>query len=114
MTKVKLDSHDIESWLIFTAVQSEKMEEFLNIKNDDDNYLVSFSINGVELDFSLVAKSIERQLDDLIESKAQEIIDEKYGEPMKNLYEKAIEDLIEIQEKIEHHKKELYNFGLED
>ena len=83
---------DMELWLICAATNgdNDKILEMVNEK--DGTYPVKFEVGGVELDFSVVAKRIEDSIDELVASKAQEFLDDKY--------ENLIKGISDIQERI--------------
>ena len=94
---IKLDHDSMEMWLVCTAIGEnhdliDKMQ-----KNEDGTYPVVFSVGGVELDFGLVAKEIDKQLCDLIAQKAQELLNDRY--------EDLLSEITDIQERIENQKE---------
>lgn len=97
MMNYKPKSGDMEMWLICVAMGKDislidKMQ-----KNEDGSYPVVFSVGGVELDFSKVAKRIDDQISELVTSKAQKLLDERY--------EGLLKDIYDIQERIENQKE---------
>lgn len=89
MINYKPKSGDPELWLISKAIGDnhdliDKME-----RNEDGSYPISFSVGGVELDFSKVANEIrnmvdnvcinnQKRIDELVTDKAMSILHEKY------------------------------------
>lgn len=100
MEKYKPKHGDMEMWLICTAGET-KREEMKNMKvNPDGTYTVKFEVGGVELDFSTVAKRIDESINALVESRAQKLLDSKYGSLLDEIYD--------IQERLENQKKDLF------
>lgn len=95
MMNYKPKQGDMELWLITAASDVDKLKQMK--RNEDGSYPVVFSVGGVELDFSKVAKRIDSQITKLVTSKAQTLLDEHYG----NL----IKDINDIQERIENQKE---------
>lgn len=83
---------DMEMWMICAAI-GEKHELIAKMKkNEDGSYPVVFSVGGIELDFNRVAKRVEEEISELVRNRAEELLDEKYG----NL----IGEIKDIQERI--------------
>lgn len=74
-------------------------------KNDDGTYDVTLTVGGVELDFNRFSEVVERQLSDLVEKKAQDLLSRKYS----NL----IDEISDIQERIED-QKEKFKYDWEE
>ena len=97
---------DMEMWLICTAGET-KREEMKNMKvNPDGTYTVKFEVGGVELDFSTVAKRIDDSINALVESKAQKLLDSKYGSLLQEIYD--------IQSRLKNQKKDLFKYEWEN
>ena len=90
---------DMELWLICAATNgdNDKILEMVNEK--DGTYPVKFEVGGVELDFS---KRIEDSIDELVASKAQEFLDDKY--------ENLIKGISDIQERIYDQKEKFFKY----
>ena len=73
--------------------------------NEDGSYPVVFSVGGVELDFSTVAKRIDESVNMLVEDKAKELLNNKYG--------KLIKEIEEIQDKLEEQKGKIFRYDYE-
>ena len=93
---------DMELRLICAATNgdNDKILEMVNEK--DGTYPVKFEVGGVELDFSVVAKRIEDSIDELVASKAQEFLDDKY--------ENLIKGISDIQERIYDQKEKFFKY----
>ena len=105
MTNYKLKRGDMEMWMICVAIGEkheliDKME-----KNDDGSYPIIFSVGGIELDFSRVAKRVDEQISELVKNKAEALLEERYG----NL----IGEIMEIQERIKDQKESLFKYEWE-
>ena len=74
-------------------------------KNEDGSYPVIFSVGGVELDFSAVAKRVDEQISVMVEEKARELLDQKYDDLMG--------EIIDIQERIKYQKEKLFKYDWE-
>ena len=97
---------DMELWLICVATASD-LEKSANMKhNSDGTYTVKFEVGGVDLDFSAVAKRIEDSIDFLVESKAQQLLDAKYG--------RLINEINNIQERLKDQKETLFRYDWEE
>lgn len=102
MMNYRLKHGDMELWLICAAINgdNDKILEMVNEK--DGTYPVKFEVGGVELDFSVVAKRIEDFIDELVASKAQEFLDDKY--------ENLIKGISDIQERIYDQKEKFFKY----
>lgn len=105
MTNYKPKHGDMEMWMICVAIKGhreliDKME-----RNEDGSYSVVFSVGGVELDFSAVARRVDEQINTMVEEKAKELLNQKY--------EKLMGEIFDIQERIEHQKKKLFKYDWE-
>lgn len=105
MTNYKLKRGDMEMWMICVAIGEkheliDKME-----KNDDGSYPIIFSVGGIELDFSRVAKRVDEQISELVKNKAEALLEERYG----NL----IGEIMDIQERIKDQKESLFKYEWE-
>lgn len=105
MTNYKPKHGDMEMWMICAAIGEkheliEKME-----KNEDGSYPVVFSVGGIELDFSRVAKRVDEQISELVKSKAEALLDEKYSNLLK--------EIMDIQERIKDQKETLFKYEWE-
>ena len=94
MGNTLLERNSMERWLTLVALGKEHTVTELQ-RNADGTYPVTFSIGGVELDFSLVAERIESSLDELVSSKAQKLLDERYESLLKEI--RNIQERIELQ-----------------
>lgn len=88
---------DMEMWMICTAIGEGHDLIHEMQKNEDGSYPVSFTVGGVELDFSKVAKRVDEQINNLVMEKAQILLSEKYGD--------MIGELMDIQERIKKQNK---------
>lgn len=108
MTNYKMKHGDMELWLIIAALgegdQRKNPDDFT--RNPDGNLPVKFEVGGVELDFSNVAKRIEDSIDFLVESKAQQLLDAKYG--------RLINEINNIQERLKEQKETLFRYDWEE
>jgi len=105
MTNYKPKHGDMEMWMICAAI-GEKHELIDKMKKEEDgSYPVIFSVGGIELDFSKVAKRVDEQISELVKSKAESLLNEKYG----NL----IGEIMDIQERIEAQKDRLFKYDWE-
>lgn len=105
MTNYKPKHGDMEMWMICAAI-GEKQELIDKMKKDEDgSYPVIFSVGGIELDFNKVAKRVDEQISELVKSKAESLLNEKYG----NL----IGEIMDIQERIEAQKDRLFKYDWE-
>lgn len=59
-----------------------------------------FSVGGVELDFNNVVQRVDEAISSLVEERAKELLNSQYG----NL----INELMDIQERIERQKEKLF------
>lgn len=79
MQNYKFKHGDIEAWLIAAAIDGEQ-EVYDRIQRDPEGgYPVLFSVGGVELDFTKVAKRIDESIDTYVLDKAQQLLSDKYG-----------------------------------
>ena len=97
----------MEMWLVCSAMGKGKGTDLIDKmqKNEDGTYPVEFKVGGVELDFSLVAERIEEQVDELVASKAQVLLDKRY--------EDLIGEIVDIQERLKE-QKERFRYNWED
>lgn len=110
MMNYKPKHGDMELWLICAAINGDNDKILKMVESEEDGiYPVKFEVGGVELDFSVVAKRIEdfidervASIDELVASKVQEILDDKYG----NL----IKDISDIQERIYDQKEKFFKY----
>lgn len=87
----------MEMWLVCVALgKNHKLIDEMH-KNEDGTYPVIFSVGGVELDFSLVAKRIDEQISELVSNKANALLHERY--------DALINEVTEIQERLERQKE---------
>lgn len=107
MINYKPKHGDMEMWMIVVAIAGEtKLIDEMQ-KNEDGSYPVVFSVGGVELDFSKVAKRIDKEINSLVTKKAQQLLDVQY--------ENLIEEIRDMQERIEQQKEKFkYDWELED
>ena len=105
MINYKPKHGDMEMWLICTAIgeKSELLDKMK--KNEDGSYPIVFTVGGVEVDFTRVAKRIDEQINNLVEEKAKEFVAEKY--------ESLFEELNDIQERLENQKNNLFQYDWE-
>lgn len=103
----KPEHGSMEMWLVCSAMGKGKGTDLIDKmqKNEDGTYPVEFKVGGVELDFSLVAKRIEEQVDELVASKAQVLLDKRY--------EDLIGEIVDIQERLKE-QKERFRYNWED
>lgn len=100
MVDCKIEHGGMEMWLICAAI-GEKHDLIDKMKiNSDGSYPVKFEVGGVELDFSVAAKRIEDSIGELVASKAQEFLDDKY--------ENLIKGISDIQERIYDQKEKFF------
>ena len=97
MSKFEPEHGSMEMWLVCTCIGKnheliDKMQ-----KNEDGSYPVVFSVGGIELDFSLVAKRIDEQVSELVTNKANELLEERYGD--------LLGEIMDIQERIKEQKE---------
>lgn len=101
MTNYKPKHGDMELWLICAAIKGDNDKILKMAKSEKDGtYPVKFEVGGIELDFSVVAKRIEDSIDELVASKAQEFLDDKY--------ENLIKGISDIQERIYDQKEKFF------
>ena len=101
--KPKRDS--MEMWMIAAAI-GEKHELINKMeKNEDGSYPIIFSVGGIELDFSRVAKRVDEEISELVKKQAEDLLDEKYGD--------LIRDIMDIQERIKYQKESLFKYEWE-
>ena len=93
MTNYKPKHGDMELWLICAAINGDNDKILKMAKSEKD---------GIELDFSVVAKRIEDSIDELVASKAQEFLDDKY--------ENLIKGISDIQERIYDQKEKFFKY----
>ena len=107
MTNYKMKHGDMELWLILAALgegnQRKNTDDFT--RNSDGSLPIKFEVGGVELDFSAVAKRIDKSLDDLVKNKAQKLLDDKYSA--------LIDTINNIQENLEWQKETLFQYSQE-
>ena len=105
MTNYKPKHGDMEMWIICVALKGQHELIDTMKKNEDGSYPVVFSVGGVELDFSTVAKRVDEQISAMVEEKARELLDQKYDDLMG--------EIIDIQERIKHQKEKLFKYDWE-
>ncbi len=96
---------DMEMWLICVAIDKDHKLIDKMQKNEDGSYPVVFSVGGVELDFSVVAKRIDEQISELVNNKAHALLYDQY--------EGLVGEIYEIQERLENQKKEFFQYEWE-
>lgn len=79
MINYKPKHGDMEMWIICVAIGGQHDLIDKMIKNADGSYPVVFSVGGIELDFSRVAKRVDEQISELVRNRAEALLDEKYG-----------------------------------
>lgn len=105
MINYKPKHGDMEMWMICAAIgEKHKLIDKME-KNEDGSYPIIFSVGGIELDFSRVAKRVEEQISGLVRNRAEALLDEKY--------ENLIGEIIDIQERIKNQKESLFKYDLE-
>ena len=105
MINYKPKHGDMEMWMICVAI-GEKHDLIDKMKkNEDGSYPVVFSVGGIELDFSRVAKRVDEQISELVKSRAEALLDEKYS----NL----LGEIMDIQERIKDQKENLFKYEWE-
>lgn len=105
MINYKPKHGDMEKWMICVAMgENCALINKMN-KNEDGSYPVIFSVGGIELDFSRVAKRVDEQISELVKTKAEKLLDEKY--------ENLIEELTDIQERIKEQRESLFKYEWE-
>lgn len=97
MSNFKPEHGSMEMWLVCVAVGKEHRLIDKMQKNEDGTYPVIFSVGGVELDFSLVAKRIDEQISELVTNKAKALLYERYDD--------LLGEITDIQERIECQKE---------
>ncbi len=103
MMNYKPKHGDMELWLICAAINGDNDKILKMAKSEKDGtYPVKFEVGGIELDFSVVAKRIEDSIDELVASKAQEFLDDKY--------ENLIKGISDIQERIYDQKEKFFKY----
>jgi hypothetical protein len=80
------------SYCMVNAVTHANKVLEITEKCSDGNYDVQFIINGVELPLEKTFKDIEKQIDDMVEKKAYDLIKEKLGD-LTNIADEITEDL---------------------
>lgn len=97
MSNFKPEHGSMEMWLVCVALgKNHKLIDKMQ-KNEDGTYPVVFSVGGVELDFSLVAKRIDEQISEMVTNKAKALLDERY--------EDLLGEIMDIQETIKEQKE---------
>lgn len=97
MSNFKPKHGSMEMWLVCVALgKNHKLIDEMQ-KNEDGTYPVVFSVGGIELDFSLVAKQIDEQISELITNEANALLHERY--------DSLIGEITEIQERLEQQKE---------
>ena len=97
MSNFKPEHGSMEMWLVCVALgKKHKLIDKMQ-KNEDGTYPVVFSVGGVELDFSLVAKRIDEQISEMVTNKAKALLDERY--------EDLLGEIMDIQETIKEQKE---------
>ena len=105
MINYKPKHGDMEMWMICVAIgENHKLIDKME-KNEDGSYPIIFSVGGIELDFSRVAKRVEEQISELVRNRAEALLDEKY--------ENLIGEIIDIQERIKNQKESLFKYDWE-
>lgn len=97
MSNFKPEYGSMEMWLVCTAMGKEHKLIDKMQKNEDGTYPVVFSVGGVDLDFSLVAKRIDEQISELVTNKAKTLLYERY--------EDLLGEITDIQERLEEQKE---------
>ncbi|WP_342759461.1 hypothetical protein [Kineothrix sedimenti] len=105
MINYKPKNEGMEMWMICAAIG--KNHELIDQmeKKEDGSYPIIFSVGGIELNFSQVAKRVEEEIGDLVTNKAQKLLDEKY--------EDLIGELIDMQERIKDQKENRFKYDWE-
>ena len=108
MTNYKMKHGDMELWLILAALGEgeQRKDPDAFTRNPDGSLPIKFEVGGVELDFSAVAKRIDKSLDDLVKDKAQRLLDDKYS--------KLIDRINDIQENLAWQKETLFKYSQEE
>jgi len=78
---LKLGFRDFIEWVIIHSIVSTKEgseKKFKDVKLDNLN--VELKINGIEVPFMQTLRDIEKQLDEMIEKKAKELLLDKFGD----------------------------------
>lgn len=97
MSNFKPEHGSMEMWLVCVALgKNHRLIDKMQ-KNEDGTYPVVFSVGGVELDFSLVAKRIDEQISEMVTNKAKALLDERY--------EDLLGEIMDIQETIKEQKE---------
>ena len=105
MTNYKPKHGDMEMWMICAAI-GEKHELIDKMKKEEDgSYPVIFSVGGIDLDFSKVAKRVDEQISELVKSKAESLLNEKY--------DNLLGEIMDIQERIEAQRDRLFKYDWE-
>ena len=105
MINYKPKHGDMEMWMICVALKGQHELIDAMEKNEDGSYPVIFSVGGIKLDFSAVAKRIDEQISSMVEEKAKELLDKKY--------EDLIGEIFDIQERIKYQKEKLFKYDWE-
>lgn len=96
---------DMEMWMICTAIGSNHDLISKMKKNPDDSYPVKFEVGGIELDFSEVANSLDKQIAEMVKEKAESLLNERYNSLLGEIYD--------IQERLENQKDRLFKYEWE-
>lgn len=89
-------TEDIRMWIVCTAIGTEKSLMDKMKKDEDGYYPVFFSVGGVELNFDNVAKRIEECFSEAVTKTAQELLENKYDDLLK--------EIDDMQERIKEQK----------
>lgn len=105
MQNWKPESGSIEMWIIATVIG--KQHDLINQmqKNEDGSYPIQFSVGGIELDFSRVAKNIEEEINRLTKDRAQQLLEEKCFD--------VCGELEDMQERIRDLKEQYFKYDWE-
>lgn len=101
---------EMEMWLIAAALGEASEGNGYHLidkmtRNDDGTFPIEFSIGGISLDFSLVAKRIDESLNDMIKNKATNLLLNKYDD--------LISELEDIKERISYQKDTFFKYEWE-
>ena len=101
---------EMEMWLITAALGEASEGNGYHLidkmtRNDDGTFPIEFSIGGISLDFSLVAKKIDENLYDMIKNKATNLLLNKYDD--------LISELEDIKERISYQKDTFFKYEWE-
>ena len=86
---------NLQRWVVCTAASPELVERMK--KNEDGTYPVVFMVGGVELDWEKVINELSSQFDNLVDKRAQSLLNRKYL----NL----IDEIYDITDRIKNHKE---------